>query len=311
MKKFLMKSSLFTLGFIVVVVLGVFLPTTPRASKSLLFAGQHKDELLLQTETPRMIFVGGSNLSFGLDSKNIEEHLGLRVINTGVHASIGIKYMIENTIQYVKEGDVVVLAAEYSLFYRNYDFVSEELLRTILDVAPSKYELLSTVQLVSLIPLLPKYGLSKFKPTEYFGFTESDVYSVNSFNDYGDVDAHWQLKRRQFAPNKKIGHELNDHVFRKLVIAQHQISRKGAMLLVTFPGFQDISYENNIEQIERVSAAFQKYNFNVLGYPERYKIPNEMMFNTPYHLNRKGVERRTQLFIEDYLRYSAKQSGST
>jgi hypothetical protein len=308
MKKFLIKSSLFTLGFIVVLVLSVFLPTTPRASKSLLFAGQRKDKLLLQTETSRMIFVGGSNLSFGLDSKFIEEHLGLRVINTAVHANLGIKYMIENTIQYVKEGDVVVLAAEYSHFYRNYDSVSEELLRTILDVDASKYELLSATQLVSLIPLLPKYALSKLKFTEYIGVTESDVYSVNSFNDYGDVDAHWQFKRRQFAPSGQISGELNDDVFRNLVIAQQQISRKGAILLVTFPAFQDISYENNIEQIERVSVAYKKYNFNVLGYPERYKIPNEMMFNSPYHLNRKGVEHRTQLFIEDYLRWLTDKS---
>ena len=37
----------------------------------------------------------------------------------------------------------------------------------------------------------------------------------------------------------------------------------------------------------------------MLGYPERYKIPNNMMYNTPYHLTKEGVDLRTQRLIED------------
>ncbi|MEA2041760.1 MAG: hypothetical protein U9N85_04330 [Bacteroidota bacterium] len=33
--------------------------------------------------------------------------------------------------------------------------------------------------------------------------------------------------------------------------------------------------------------------------PERYKIPASMIFNTPYHLLKIGVDYRTELLIED------------
>jgi len=307
MDKFLRKLVLFTIPILVFIVLGLFLPATPRVSKSLLFSSIYKDELLLHAESPRMIFVGGSNLSFGLDSKTIKDRLSVYPINTGVHASVGVRYMLENTIQYLKEGDIVVLALEYNHFYRDYEYGSEELLRAILDVAPSKYKLLNMGQVVNLVPYLPKYSLSKFKPTEYIGFKESDVYSINSFNEFGDVYKHWELTPRTFSPYKPIPGELNIEVIQNILTAQEQIQSKNATLLITYPGFQDASYENSFEQIEKVEDELEKNGFMILGYPERYKMPSEMMFDTPYHLTKEGVDLRTRLFIEDYLEYKSKQ----
>jgi len=151
MKKFICKLVWFTIPIVSLFVLGLLIPTTPRASKSLLFAN-------------RMIFVGGSNLSFGLNSQMIKEELNLNPINTGVHASIGIRYMLENTIQYVREGDIIILALEYSHFYHDYNSGSAELLRTIFDVELSNIRLLNLQQIVGLIPHVPKYSLSKFRP---------------------------------------------------------------------------------------------------------------------------------------------------
>ncbi len=306
MKIFLQRVFFFIFFFIVIIAVGVVLPVTPRAGKSLLFAYLHKDTLLKETENPRLIFIGGSNISFGLDSKTIESRLGLKVINTGVHAGIGLKYMIENTIQYIKKGDIVVLAAEYAHFYRDYNSVSEELLRTILDVAPRNYKLLHAEQIIKLIPFLPKYALSKFKPTEYIGFRESDIYSVNSFNEYGDVYAHWNMKKKHpLHPESRFEDAFNIDVMNNIKNAERIIHDKGGELLVTYPCYQDVSYKNNNKQIKKIADTFRQYNFTVLGYPERYKFPNDMMFNTVYHLNKRGVERRTELFIEDYLQYMA------
>jgi hypothetical protein len=37
----------------------------------------------------------------------------------------------------------------------------------------------------------------------------------------------------------------------------------------------------------------------VMGSPERYVMPETLMFDTPYHLIKKGVDLRTELMIED------------
>ena len=52
-----------------------------------------KCQLLEDTPSPRIIFVGGSNLAFGLDSQRIKDSLNINVINYGLHAGIGLKYM--------------------------------------------------------------------------------------------------------------------------------------------------------------------------------------------------------------------------
>ena len=39
--------------------------------------------------------------------------------------------------------------------------------------------------------------------------------------------------------------------------------------------------------------------FGEFGTPEKYKIPDDMMFDTIYHLSKKGVDFRTNLLILD------------
>src|SRR2546423_1761854 len=41
-------------------------------------------------QTRKVIFVGGSNLRFGLDEQSLSEKLGVPVVNYGLHASLGI-----------------------------------------------------------------------------------------------------------------------------------------------------------------------------------------------------------------------------
>ena len=239
----------------------------------------------------------------------IRDELNVNPINTGVHASIGLRYMLNNTIQYVREGDIVILALEYSHFNRDYNSVSKELLRSIFDVNPSKVKLLSPQQAIRLIPLIPEYSLSKYKPSEYFDVTESDIYSVDSFNQYGDVDAHWGMEKVEYEPYGRKDAEPNQSVIQSILEFQAEVIGRKAKLYVTYPGFQDLSYSSDIGRIERVASEYKKNGLLILGTPERYKIPDEMTFNTPYHLTKEGVDYRTSLFIDDYIRMKLDQAN--
>jgi len=300
MKRFITNILIFSGLLFMVILLGFLLPVTPRASESLLYAKVDKDRLLNDTNGPRIILVGGSNLSFGIDSKTIQDSLQLNPINTGVHAFIGLDYMMDNTIKYVKEGDVIILAPEYLQFYGSMVYGGEELLRTVADLGFSKIGDLNKNQLKNVSKFLLKYSFSKFKPTEYFGFEESDVYSVNSFNQYGDVFTHWVMEQRDFRPYETIKSDYNPHTIELMSDFRTAVEKKGASLFVTFPGYQASSYENNIANIKRVEKELIAHKFKLLGTPERYKIPDEMMFNTPYHLLKIGVDYRTKSLIEDF-----------
>jgi hypothetical protein len=301
MKKFIIKILCFIGLLILWIILSLFLPTTPRVSKSLLFADIKKDSLLINVPSPRIIFVGGSNLSFGLNSQIVKDSLHINPINTAIHAGIGVKYMLDNTYQYVKYGDIVVLALEYYHFSIEYCSSSEELLRIVLDVNKSKIRLLNSRQIINCIPYIGKYILSKYNVFDYLYVEESDIYGVNSFNDYGDVYTHRDLNRREFIlnPDSIVRLNYNYAVMDEIKKFEEKLFQKGAVLYISYPAILDISFHNEKLLIDKVEDEYIKYDFTILGTPSRYMFSDSLIFNTDYHLSGKGADYRTQLLIED------------
>ena len=299
MKKFLLRTSGFLLILLLLIIIGFFLPATPYASQSLLFSERHKDSLLMNVEQPRVIFVGGSNLSFGIDSKMVKDSLHLNPINTGIHTSIGLKYMMDNTLQHIQKGDIVILVPEYILFYRDYNYMMEELVRMITDVNKSNYKLFSTKQFMGALRYIPKTVLSRFNPLEY-KMQNTSVYGIDSFNEYGDACTHWSMEKQPFNPFVAIDENaLNEEVLLKIKQFQTDVANLGGVVYLSFPGYQTTSFLNSEGAIKKMEKACINEGITILGTPERYMIPDSLLFNSPYHLNRQGVTHRTLLIIED------------
>src|SRR5512140_975750 len=79
-----------------------------------------KDRLIRSTPSPKIILVGGSNLAFGIDSRMMEDSLHVNVVNMGLYAKLGLRYMLAQVKPYIKKGDVVVVVPEYDQFYGNF-----------------------------------------------------------------------------------------------------------------------------------------------------------------------------------------------
>lgn len=299
MKHFIQRVLLFSGVLILLLVIGFLLPATPRVSKSLLFAKIGKDSLLKNINSPRIIFVGGSNLSFGINSQAIKDSLKLNPINTAVHASIGLVYMMDNTLRFIKKDDIVILVPEYSQFYGRFAFGGEQLLRTVADIDPMKILDLRYEQLINIVSFIPKYSFSKFKPTDYVGFKEDKVYSVNSFNQYGDVDTHWTMQQQNYKPAGTIPGSFNSSVIKLIIDFKMELENKGSKLWITYPGYQTYSFNVNKDKIKKVEEELVRNDLEILGTPERYRMPDSMMFNSSYHLLKKGIDYRTELLIED------------
>jgi hypothetical protein len=61
---------------------------------------------------PKIIFVGGSNLIFGLRAGSLSHRIGMPVVNYGLHAGIGADVIAERASELIGPGDIVVLATE-------------------------------------------------------------------------------------------------------------------------------------------------------------------------------------------------------
>lgn len=299
MKKFILKITTFFSIILIVVIISILLPPTPRAKKTMLFAKSKKDSLLLNVPKPRIIFIGGSNICFGLNSQTIHDSLKLNPINTGIHGNIGLIYMMDNVLKFISSGDIVVISAEYQQFYGDAAYGSEELLRVVMDNSPLQNTDLRWSEWANIYDYFPKYCFSKFNPFEYFNANEDLVYGVNSFNQFGDVYTHWGLKKENYDAYGSLGENYNKTIIAEIMVFKKKIEAKKAKTLLVFPGYQNTSFKNSKSQIDKVYDDFKKNNFEVISNPERYIIPDSLTFNTPYHLSKAGVDYRTNLIIQD------------
>ena len=79
------------------------------------FLGELGDKctLLAESESPRIVLVGGSSLAFGVDSTLLEQEFpGYRVVNFGLYAALGTQLMLELSDGQFRAGDIVILSPE-------------------------------------------------------------------------------------------------------------------------------------------------------------------------------------------------------
>jgi hypothetical protein len=269
--------------------------------KSLLFAQIDKNYLLRNTPDPRLILVGGSNLTFGINCQIIKDSLRLNPINTALDAGIGIKYMLKNTLNYVRENDIIVLSPEYHQFFKNRAEGEIELLYIMFDVASSNKDI-DFFQYLKMVQYFPEYISSKLKFWDNLKKLDTisiGVYDRKSFNSYGDAYIHWNLPGIFVKPVDTISGKINESTFSFLITFNEMVHNKKARFFITFPGYQDLSYNNSLTQISLIRKKLDQSGIILLGTPERYKMPDSFMYDTPYHLSKKGADFRTLLLIED------------
>ncbi len=87
------------------------------------------DAHAMSIAAPKVIFVGGSNVLFGIDARSLERRLGQPVINYGLHAGIGADLIAEQAAKIVRAGDTVVYVPEWSHFRSEHGRVDNDNLR--------------------------------------------------------------------------------------------------------------------------------------------------------------------------------------
>ena len=299
MKQFLKRILHFTFLLLLIFMVGMILPATPRVSESILFVKNDKDSLLANVDSPRIIFLGASNLLLGLNSQIIHDSLRLNPINASLFWGIGLIYMMDNAINYIKSGDIVVVSSDYSEFYGELAYGREELLWTVLDVSPSSIMKLRSEQWLNIFRFLPSYSFSKFALTEWLFKYENAIYSRNSCNRYGDMYTHWGLAKPKLVPLKKIAGDFNSSIIDELVKFQTRLREKDSFLYITFPAYDSASFQTFKTKIFEVENELKKKHFALLGTPYRYNVPDSLAFDGAGHLTKEGCDYRTRLLIED------------
>lgn len=263
---------------------------------------QDKFRILITTDDPKIIIVGGSNCAFGINQKMIEDASGYKVVNMGLHAGFGHMFYSELAKANVNKGDIVLLAYEYDWPYGNaFETVDPELVMSAIDNDISMYKYLPSKYLFTIFKGIIPYA-SKKNNVKY---ETEGVYSRAAFDP-----VTFQLRAQ-----RDDVYAFNPEVSNKLDISQIEISSESIAYLSDFKKF----VENSGAKIyfipvpvarEGVASCEEDFiklmneeesliGIKYIGNPVEYLFASEYMFDSKYHCNSRGEKKRTEILIED------------
>ena len=262
-----------------------------------------KKNLLEEAEGNRVVFVGGSNLALGMDSKLFMRLTGRQPVNMGLHAGLGRNLIINQAIiDRLKPDDLVVLSLEYSAFG---EMSAGEPAWQLLRVSPSAVFDMAPSDFAALLETNFSYLGGQFRSAVQnvararFSQPESKIYTLSGINEFGDLVSHWDLGYRKAPRRIRIPKLEGRHFKTALADIQkfvQQARRKEVDVVFAFPPIHVAEYEKHKEGIERLEHIIREVvNVPVVLSAKQMAFSEDMFFDTGYHLNYNGINERVML----------------
>ncbi|MGB5898533.1 MAG: hypothetical protein WBG66_10080 [Geitlerinemataceae cyanobacterium] len=300
--------------FLIVFLFQVGSPTQIRGDAAWInFLYTTKSQIARSISTPKLFVVSGSNSLFGISCKTIHDRLDIGCVNFGTHAGISVDYMLYRTKAVAQPGDTVILPLEYSLYTEN-GTPSDVFIDYVVSRDP-KY-------LLSLNPVLEskfvfgmsferlKTGiLSKFNPQPDRFYIETP-YHPDRINQYGDQTyntvANIAEKQANAVAEIQPMTEMVYYIQSSYGMTQIQefvtwCRQHNIQVLATWPNtvwFDFYQGKTKTEYWQSIKDFYHRIQVPILGEPEDFLYDKSLFFDTLYHLNDRGVNKRTQQLIE-------------
>ena len=272
-----------------------------------------KDRLIRGTPSPKVVLVGGSNLAFGVDSRMLQDSLGMRVVNMGLYAKLGLRYMLAQVKPYIAPGDVVAVVPEYDQFYGDYANGDHTLNTALLYAPPDRIG--DFVKSYSVIDVVVRPRVENARRAfmqasadvfgvkdRYFPADTNPVYNRRSFNQLGDVVSHLGKKGRNpdsiFVTQLPPITDFNAATLEDLNNVARVAKMRRAHAYFLFPSYIDRSYSINVAAIDSLRGRLAEgMRMPLIGSPRDFVYPSKFFFDTRYHLNEDGRRLRSLRMI--------------
>ena len=309
MKRFLKKtiffSGLFILSFMIFVGIDIFYSGNQYLNN---YQASVIDKIqrLESIKEPKIILVGNSNVAFGINSKMIEDALGMPVVNLGLHGAMGNTFH-ENMIKgNVNPGDIVVIC--HSDFGDDGTLGDPGLAWITIEKHKELYYLISPQDYPSMLKAYPRYAMKclGMKIKHSGNGIAGGSYSRQAFNEYGDIVLKPNVDYQSTLDEFKSGvnpPEISDACVKRLnKLNEYVESCGGQMVIAGYPigeGEYTVGKEDFIEFQKRLE---DKMDCDVISDYTDYFIPYKYFYNSKMHLTEEGTEIRTNQLILDLKR---------
>lgn len=271
-------------------------------------AFQIKTEAAQKIKEPKIIFAGGSNVHFGINTEMVSKALGKPAINFGVMGLLGLDYILYRTKEIAKSGDSIVLPLEYFL----YDFNARESW-----VVQRTYYLFTYDQgfLTQHLPWFwQAYAFWKVTPLDLLTSVLYEQvraklnlsmlgYSLDTISPLGN-----ELGENPKKPNLQLASPVSTNLAAfpsseataLLKDFKTWCLQKNIRLYLTFPNTADLPEHHTKvyqEAFIKLLEALKLLGIPIIGKPQDAMVPSDVMFDSQYHLSKKGISLRTQKLI--------------
>ena len=271
----------------------------------------------------KAVFTGGSNVLFGVDSKQFGQETGRPSLNFGCAAGLGPELILHLLKPMLKQGDLVVMCWEFG----HYKFTrSGQVDITYLNIlfGPQRdfRRNLPVQDRLSLALNLPTSHVRKAIGTAFNPYVDAEIYRCqwaidsrgNLRSNQGKKISKTELLEKPLSSvvsTMEISRDARD-IFSKFVQYCHN---QEVTLLASWPNiFAHPDYFNN----QRVAANFKTIELfwkdqdvEVVGNPFDAMFQADYFHDTIYHLNSEGVAIRTAKLTKDLKPWLATEAGST
>ena len=264
-------------------------------------------------QSPKIVFVGGSNLAYGLDSPSVERALGRQVANMGMNAYLGVSFMLEEVAPALKPGDTVVLSLENEMFRVQGDFDAADGRGTdvfmMVKTRPASWAYVAETSQRQVLAALPEVVQRKTQRVlgdlVHFGREPKlmdRIETRGAFNSHGDlvshIGVHWP---EPLDPGTNlVACPLDPRVPPLLRRFQDRFQQRQVRVLLLPPPIPKGYYDAQRTAIEATKQAVDAAAPGLrIAEPARYVFPESCFFDDIHHLTGECRLDRTNLVIED------------
>ena len=264
-----------------------------------------KVERLESIDGPKIVLLGHSSLTFGIDSERIEEAFGMPVVNMGLHGGNGNAFHEEMAKYNVEQGDI------YIICHSDYD--DDNVIQDAMTAWSSienhlnLWKILRVNDIGTMAKAFPIY-LKHCLGYHSAGTGNQDpggLYARSAFNEYGDVALLREGNQYTFE-GEVVPPGIGDAAVDRINELNGYLTKRGATLLVA--GYPIGNGNVTAEAAE--FEAFQEQLADRLDCPvisnyADYMFDYRYFYDTNLHLNTEGVALRTGQLISDIKRWKS------
>lgn len=254
-------------------------------------------------EEPKIVLLGNSNLTFGINSELLEKAMRMPVVNMGLHGGNGNAFHEEMAKYNVTSGDVYVLCHSA---YNDKNLILEPSTAWItIENHFHLWKILRASDVTIMAKSFPVY-LKKSLNLYSSGTGNQDpsgVYARSAFNEFGDVAI--LREGNQYTFEKEVGApEIGDISIKRINKLNEYLTERGAFLVVaSYPIGNGRVTADASEFINFQEQLAEKLDCPVISNYVDYMFDYSYFYNTNVHLNSKGAALRTAQLISDMKRW--------